>query len=245
MLIGVPKEIKVQEYRVGMTPSAAREAHAHGHSVLVETGAGVGVGCHDSAYEAVGAKIVASAEEIFATAQMIVKVKEPQPIECKRLREGQVLFTFLHLAPDPTQTELLQQSGCTAIAYETITDADGGLPLLAPMSEVAGRMSIQVGAVSLQKTNGGSGVLLGGVPGTDAAKVLVIGGGVVGTNAARMALGLGANVTVLDKSLPRLRHLDDVFGPSFKTRYATIDAAEELALQADLVVGAVLIPGAT
>ncbi len=244
MLIGVAKEIKNNEYRVGMTPGAVREAIAHGHSVLVETNAGAGIGCYDGAYKAVGAKIAASAGDVFAKAEMIVKVKEPQPAECKMLREGQLLFTYLHLAPDPSQTDLLQQSGCTAIAYETITDANGGLPLLAPMSEVAGRMSIQVGACSLQKVNGGSGILISGVPGTAAAKVVVIGGGVVGTNAARMALGLGADVTILDKSLPRLRYLDDVFGPSFKTRYATLEATEELSLRADIVVGAVLIPGA-
>ncbi len=244
MLIGIPKEIKNHEYRVGMTPGAVREAVAHGHQVLVESGAGAGIGCGDDAYRSVGADIAASAEQVFERAEMIVKVKEPQPVECARLHEGQLLFTYLHLAPDPKQTELLQQSGCTAIAYETITDDHGGLPLLAPMSEVAGRMAIQVGACALQKANGGSGVLLGGVPGTEPAKVLVIGGGTVGTHAARMALGLGADVTILDKALPRLRQLDDLFGPTLKTRYSTLESMEALALQADMVVGAVLIPGA-
>ncbi|RED47688.1 alanine dehydrogenase [Aestuariispira insulae] len=244
MFIGVPKEIKNNEFRVGMTPTSVREVVARGHKVVVETNAGIGIGCTDEDYIKVGATIAQTAEEIFASAEMIVKVKEPQPVECKMLREGQLLFTYLHLAPDPTQTELLQESGCTAIAYETITDAKGGLPLLAPMSEVAGRMSIQVGAVALQKANGGLGTLLGGVPGVAPGKVVVIGGGVVGLNAARMAIGLGADVTVLDRSLPRLAYIDDVFGPRLKTQYATIDATEELVLQADLVVGAVLVPGA-
>ena len=244
MFIGVPKEIKNNEFRVGMTPTSVREVIARGHKVVVETNAGVGIGCTDEDYIKVGASIAQTAEEIFASAEMIVKVKEPQPNECRMLREGQLLFTYLHLAPDPTQTELLQESGCTAIAYETITDAKGGLPLLAPMSEVAGRMSIQVGAVALQKANGGLGTLLGGVPGVAPGKVVVIGGGVVGLNAARMAIGLGADVTVLDRSLPRLAYIDDVFGPRLKTQYATIDATEELVLQADLVVGAVLVPGA-
>jgi alanine dehydrogenase len=244
MRIGVPKEIKVHEYRVGMTPSAVREAVHHGHSVLVQTGAGDGIGCDDAAYMAAGAHIAQSAADVFASAEMIVKVKEPQPAECSLLGEGQVLFTYLHLAPDPLQTELLQQSKCTAIAYETITDDRGGLPLLAPMSEVAGRMSIQVGAVALQKANGGRGVLLGGVPGVPAAKVVVIGGGVVGTHAARMAIGLGADVVVIDKSLARLRYLDDVFGAELATLYATLDTTEAAIRQADLVIGAVLVPGA-
>ncbi|HEB96897.1 MAG TPA: alanine dehydrogenase, partial [Sedimenticola thiotaurini] len=244
MLIGVPREIKNHEYRVGMTPGAVREAVHHGHRVLVETGAGNGISCDDDAYRAAGAEIADTAEQVFEQAEMIVKVKEPQPVECARLRPGQLLFTYLHLAPDPEQADLLLRSGCTAIAYETITDDHGGLPLLAPMSEVAGRMAIQVGAVSLQKANGGSGVLLGGVPGTEPARVVVIGGGTVGTQAARMALGLGAEVTVLDRSLPRLRQLDDLFGPRLKTRYSTLESLEELTLQADLVVGAVLIPGA-
>lgn len=244
MLIGVPKEIKNHEYRVGMTPSVVREAVLRGHEVLVETTAGLGVALTDDDYRTAGAVIAADASEVFARAEMVVKVKEPQPVECKMLRESQLLFTYLHLAPDPEQTELLLESGCTALAYETVTDEHGGLPLLAPMSEVAGRMSIQVGAVSMQKANGGSGILLGGVPGTPPAKVTVIGGGVVGTNAARMALGLGADVTILDKSLARLKYLDDVFGPRLKTIYATIDATEKLVLDSDLVVGAVLVPGA-
>jgi len=244
VLIGVPKEIKTHEYRVGMTPAAVREATAHGHQVVLETNAGAGSGFADDAYTAVGARIVDTAEEVFATADMIVKVKEPQPNECRMLREGQVLFTYLHLAPDPEQTRLLRESGCTAIAYETVTDARGGLPLLAPMSEVAGRMAIQVGASALEKVHGGRGVLLGGVPGATPANVVVIGGGVVGTNAARMAMGLGADVTVLDKSVDRLRQLDELFGPRLKTRFATLDATEDLVTQADLVVGAVLVPGA-
>ncbi|MDQ5917614.1 MAG: alanine dehydrogenase, partial [Pseudomonadota bacterium] len=212
MLIGIPREIKNHEYRVGMTPASVRELVHHGHAVLVETGAGAGIGCDDAAYLAAGANIVDTAGEIFSRAEMIVKVKEPQPVEYRQLRPGQLLFTYLHLAPDPEQTKGLLASGCTAIAYETITDARGGLPLLAPMSEVAGRMSIQVGAVALQKANGGRGVLLGGVPGVAAGKVVVLGGGVVGTHAAKMAVGLGAQVTVLDRSLARLRELDDLFG---------------------------------
>jgi len=244
MLIGVPKEIKNHEYRVGMTPSSVREMVAHGHRVMVETMAGDGIGCGDDDYIKAGAEIVGTAAEIFATAEMVIKVKEPQPVEYAQLREGQLLFTYLHLAPDPEQTKGLVQSGATCIAYETITNAQGGLPLLAPMSEVAGRMSIQVGATALEKSKGGRGMLLGGVPGVQPAKVVVIGGGVVGTNAARMAMGLGADVTILDKSLPRLAYLDDVFGPRLKTQYATVDATEELVYGADLVVGAVLIPGA-
>lgn len=244
MLIGVPKEIKNHEYRVGMTPSSVREMIHHGHEVLVETSAGMGIGCSDADYETAGAKIVGTAAEIFDRAEMIIKVKEPQKVEYEQLSEDQLLFTYLHLAPDPAQTEGLVKSGATCIAYETITDNKGGLPLLAPMSEVAGRMSVQVGAIGLQKANGGSGVLLGGVPGVKPGKVVVIGGGVVGTNAARMAMGLGADVTVLDKSLPRLAYLDDVFGPRLKTQYASVDATEELVYDADLVIGAVLVPGA-
>ncbi len=244
MLVGVPKEIKNHEYRVGLTPSSVRELIHNNHEVIVETRAGEGIGCDDDSYRAIGATIVDSASEIFARAEMVVKVKEPQPTEYTQLREGQLLFTYLHLAPDPEQTRGLVESGCTAIAYETITDARGGLPLLAPMSEVAGRMAIQVGALSLQKAHGGRGVLLGGVPGVLPGKVVVIGGGVVGLNAARMAMGMGADVTILDKSSPRLVYLDDVFGPRLKTQYATQDATEELVLDADLVVGAVLIPGA-
>jgi alanine dehydrogenase len=244
MKIGCPKEIKPQEYRVGLTPHAAREAVAHGHTVIVGTGAGAGAGFPDADYLAAGARIVATAEEVFAEADLIVKVKEPQAVERTRLREGQVLFTYLHLAPDPEQTRDLLASGATCIAYETVTDAAGGLPLLAPMSEVAGRLAPQVGAWTLQKANGGRGVLLGGVPGVAPAKVVVIGGGVVGTHAARVAAGMGADVTVLDRSLPRLRYLDDVFGGAFCTHYSSAGNTAELVAEADLVVGAVLIPGA-
>lgn len=244
MLIGVPKEIKNHEYRVGMTPGSVREAVTRGHKVSIETGAGIGVGFSDIQYENAGGTIAKTAAAIFEAAEMVVKVKEPQPEECRMLSQGQVLFTYLHLAPDPIQTELLLESRCTAIAYETVTDDFGSLPLLAPMSEVAGRMAVQVGAVAMQKATGGCGVLLGGVPGSSPAKVTVIGGGVVGLNAARMALGLGADVTILDKSLKRLRYIDDVFGPGLKTQYATLDATETLALESDLVIGAVLLPGA-
>ena len=244
MKIGCPKEIKPQEYRVGMTPNAVREAVVHGHSVLVETNAGLGAGFTDADYVTAGATILGTAEDVFAGAEMIVKVKEPQAVERKRLRAGQVLFTYLHLAPDPEQTRDLLASGVTAIAYETVTDDRGGLPLLAPMSEVAGRLAPQVGAWTLQKANGGRGVLMGGVPGVAPARVLVIGGGVVGTHAARIAAGMGADVTVLDRSVNRLRYLDDVFGGTFKNGYA--DAATTLALarEADMIIGAVLIPGA-
>ena len=244
MKIGCPKEIKPQEFRVGMTPNAAQEAVAHGHSVVIQTGAGIGAGFPDADYTAAGAEILDSAEEIFATADMIVKVKEPQAVERKMLREGQLLFTYLHLAPDPDQTHDLLASGCTAIAYETVTDAAGGLPLLAPMSEVAGRLAPQVGSWTLQKANGGRGVLMGGVPGVGPAKVAVIGGGVVGTHAARVAAGMGADVTVLDMSLNRMRYLDDVFGGQFQTRYASKGNTAELVAEADMVIGAVLIPGA-
>ena len=244
MKIGCPKEIKPQEFRVGMTPDAAREAVAHGHSVMIETGAGVGAGFADADYVAAGATIVGTAEEVFAGAEMIVKVKEPQAVERARLREGQVLFTYLHLAPDAAQTHDLLRSGVTAIAYETVTDDRGGLPLLAPMSEVAGRLAPQVGAWTLQKANGGRGVLLGGVPGVAPARVLVIGGGVVGTHAAKVAAGMGADVTVLDRSINRLRYLDDVFGGTFKNAYASAGTTLALAREADLIIGAVLIPGA-
>ncbi len=244
MKIGCPKEIKPQEFRVGMTPDAAREAMAHGHSVMIETKAGLGAGFADADYIAVGAQILDTADEVFAQADMIVKVKEPQAVERKRLREGQVLFTYLHLAPDPEQTKDLLASGVTAIAYETVTDDRGGLPLLAPMSEVAGRLAPQVGAWTLQKANGGRGVLLGGVPGVLPAKVLVIGGGVVGTHAAKVAAGMGADVTVLDRSINRLRYLDDVFGRDFKNAYASAGNTITLAREADLIIGAVLIPGA-
>ena len=244
MHIGCPKEIKPQEFRVGLTPNAAREAVNHGHTVTVETNAGIGAGFTDEDYIAAGAAIAGTAAEIFATAEMVVKVKEPQAIERKMLREGQILFTYLHLAPDPDQTKDLMESGATCIAYETVTDDRGGLPLLAPMSEVAGRLAPQVGAWTLQKANGGRGVLMGGVPGVGPAKVVVIGGGVVGTHAAKIAAGMGADVTVLDRSLPRLRYLDDVFGGQFKNSYASAGNTAELAEQADLIIGAVLIPGA-
>ncbi|WP_299552201.1 alanine dehydrogenase [uncultured Tateyamaria sp.] len=244
MHIGCPTEIKAQEYRVGLTPNAAREAVAHGHTISVQAGAGKGAGFEDTDYTAAGAQVLDTAEEIFAVADMIVKVKEPQAVERKMLREGQLLFTYLHLAPDPEQTHDLLASGCTAIAYETVTDPAGGLPLLAPMSEVAGRLAPQVGAWTLQKANGGRGVLMGGVPGVGPAKVVVIGGGVVGTHAARVAAGMGADVTVLDRSLPRMRYLDDVFSGLFKTSYASAGNTAELVAEADMVVGAVLIPGA-
>lgn len=244
MIIGCPKEIKPQEFRVGITPNATREAVAHGHKVIVETNAGAGAGFDNDQYIAAGAQIADTAEEVFATADMIVKVKEPQPGERKMLREGQLLYTYLHLAPDPEQTHDLLASGCTAIAYETVTDSAGGLPLLAPMSEVAGKLAPQVGSWTLQKANGGRGVLMGGVPGVGPAKVVVIGGGVVGTHAARVAAGMGADVTVLDMSLNRMRYLDDVFGSQFRTRYASKGNTAELVAEADMVIGAVLIPGA-
>ncbi len=244
MKIGCPKEIKPQEFRVGMTPDAAREAVVAGHEVLIETKAGLGAGFTDDDYRAAGAAIVDTAEEIFARADMIVKVKEPQPVERKRLRPGQILFTYLHLAPDPEQTADLLASGATCIAYETVTDARGGLPLLAPMSEVAGRLAPQVGAWSLQKANGGRGVLLGGVPGVAPANVVIVGGGVVGTAAARVAVGMGARVTVLDRSVPRLSYLDDIFHGKLVTQYSSAAALAELARTADMVIGAVLIPGA-
>ncbi|MFN3661481.1 alanine dehydrogenase [Yoonia sp.] len=244
MLIGCPREIKPQEFRVGMTPDAAQEAVAHGHGVMIETGAGLGAGFTDDDYTAAGAQIAGNAADIFASADMIVKVKEPQPGERKMLREGQILFTYLHLAPDPDQTRDLMASGATCIAYETVTDDRGGLPLLAPMSEVAGRLAPQVGAWTLQKANGGRGVLMGGVPGVAPARVVVIGGGVVGTHAARIAAGMGADVTVLDRSLPRLRYLDDAFGGQFKTSYASKANTITLAREADMIIGAVLIPGA-
>ena len=244
MLIGVPKEIKNHEYRIGLTPAGVRELVGHGHQVMVEQNGGSAIGLDDEMYRAAGAEIVATATEIFQRAGMIIKVKEPQPVECAQLREGQVLFTYLHLAPDPEQTRSLLSSGVTAVAYETVTDKHGGLPLLAPMSEVAGRMAIQAGAHSLEKAQGGNGMLLGGVPGVEPARVLVIGGGVVGLNAARMAAGLGADVTILDRSLARLKQIDEVFGTSIKTLYSTTDAIERHLQEADLVIGAVLIPGA-
>ncbi len=244
MLIGVPKEIKNHEYRVGLIPSSVRELVHHGHKVLVETKAGAGIGFDDAAYKAAGATIAAKAADVFAKADMIVKVKEPQANECKMLRKGQLLYTYLHLAPDPEQTKGLIKSGCTAIAYETVTSPRGGLPLLAPMSEVAGRMSVQVGAHYLEKAQGGAGILLGGVPGVKAANVVVIGGGISGTHAVRMALGMEAIVTVIDKNLDRLRELDEVFGSSLNTIYSTVDAIEHYVVNADLVIGAVLVPGA-
>jgi alanine dehydrogenase len=245
MLVGVPKEIKSSEYRVGLTPSAVGEYIAHGHRVLVETGAGEGVGAGDAVYKAAGAEIARSASEVFAKADMIVKVKEPQPAEWTQLRAGQILFTYLHLAADAAQARGLIESGVTAVAYETVTDAHGGLPLLAPMSEVAGRLSIQAAATALQKAQGGRGILLGGVPGVAPGKIVIIGGGVVGTHSARVAAGVGAAVTVLDKSLPRLRQLEDIFGSRVTTRYAARDAVAEEVASADVVVGAVLVPGAT
>lgn len=244
MIVGVPKEIKSQEYRVGMVPPSVREVVSHGHQVLVEKNAGLGIGIDDAAYIAAGARVVDSAEEIFAQAELIVKVKEPQAVECKRLHKGQTLFTYLHLAPDPEQARALIDSGCTAIAYETVTEEGGGLPLLTPMSQVAGRMAIQAGAHSLEKEQGGSGILLGGVPGVAPANVVVIGGGVVGTNAIRMAMGMEANVIVLDKSLRRLNELDFQFGSKLRTIFATSGAIEEYVHDADLVVGAVLVHGA-
>ncbi len=244
MHIGCPKEIKPQEFRVGMTPDAVREAVAHGHTVTLETNAGAGAGFTDGDYRAAGAALVETAAEVFAAADMIVKVKEPQAGERKMLHDGQILFTYLHLAPDPDQTHDLIASGATCIAYETVTDARGGLPLLAPMSEVAGRLAPQVGAWTLQKANGGRGVLMGGVPGVAPARVMVIGGGVVGTHAAKIAAGMGADVTVLDRSLQRLRYLDDVFGGQFKTAYANAGTTLSLAREADMIIGAVLVPGA-
>jgi len=245
MLVGVPREIKDNEFRVGLTPSAVRELVAHGHNVIVQTAAGEAIDLDDDVYRAAGAEIAPDAATVFGRAELVVKVKEPQPSEIGMLREGQVLFTYLHLAPDRPQTEGLINSGCVAIAYETVTDERGGLPLLAPMSEVAGRMSIQAGAHALEREAGGRGVLLGGVPGVPPAKVVVLGGGVVGMNALRMALGLEADVIVLDKSLPRLKELDLAFAPALKTRYSTTDAVEESVLAADLVIGAVLTPGGT
>jgi len=245
MLIGVPREIKNHEYRVGLMPFAVREYVARGHSVIVETGAGQGVNQDDDAYRAAGAEIVASAEEVFARAAMIVKVKEPQPAEIARLRPGQILYTYLHLAPDPRQAEGLLASGATAVAYETVTDASGGLPLLAPMSEVAGRLAIESAGESLKRHAGGRGLLLGGVPGVKPGRVVVLGGGVVGTHAARMAVGLGAEVAIIDRSLPRLRQLDELFGGRVRTRYSTRETIEEEIAAADVVVGAVLLPGAS
>ena len=245
MLVGVPREIKDNEFRVGLTPSAVREIVSHGHKVVVQAGAGEEIDLDDALYRSSGAEIVADAADVFGRADLVVKVKEPQPQEIAMLREGQILFTYLHLAPDSSQTRGLLKAGVVAIAYETVTDERGGLPLLAPMSEVAGRMSIQAGAHALEKEAGGRGVLLGGVPGVPPAKVVVLGGGVVGMNALRMALGLEADVTVIDRSLPRLKELDLAFAPALRTRYATVDDIEECVLGADLVIGAVLLPGGT
>jgi alanine dehydrogenase len=244
MRVGIPKEVKTHEYRVGLVSGSVRELVHHGHQVVVERGAGSAIGIDDQDYVRAGATIAASAAEVFATADMIVKVKEPQPAEIAMLRQGQVLFTYLHLAADQRQTEGLLKSRATCIAYETVTDARGGLPLLAPMSEVAGRMSVQVGAHCLEKEQGGKGVLLGGVPGVKAAKVVIIGGGVSGTNAARMAMGMEAYVTVIDKSLHRLYELDLQFGSQLHTLFSTVENIENEVLEADLVIGAVLVPGA-
>lgn len=244
MRIGVPKEIKIHEYRVGLVPAGVRELISAGHEVMIEANAGTGIGVTDQQYQAAGARIAVQAAEVFAWADMIVKVKEPQLAECKALRRGQVLFTYLHLAADLEQARALIASGATAIAYETVTAVDGSLPLLTPMSEVAGRMSVQVGATCLQKANGGFGVLLGGVPGVSPAKVVVLGGGVAGTNAVEMAVGLRADVTVVDRSVKRLRELSSIFGNQLKTAYSTAETVENLVTDADLVVGAVLIAGA-
>ncbi len=244
MLIGVPKEIKNHEYRVGLVPTSAGELVHNGHEVIIETNAGTGIGMTDANYEAVGAKIVATADEVFARADMVIKVKEPQAAERKKLRPGQILFTYLHLAPDPEQTKDLVESGAVCIAYETVTGPTGGLPLLAPMSEVAGRMSIQAGAACLEKAQGGRGVLLGGVPGVPPADVVILGGGIVGTNAAMMALGLGASVTVVDRSAEVLRRQVTQFGTDIRTMFSTRSAVETLVAGADLVIGGVLIPGA-
>jgi alanine dehydrogenase len=244
MKVGVPKEIKILEYRVGMVPAGVRELVHDGHEVIVEANAGVGIGMSDADYQAAGATVVATAKEVYDAADLIVKVKEPQLEECGMLRPDQVLFTYLHLAADPAQAEALVKSGTTAIAYETVTASDGSLPLLTPMSEVAGRLSIQAGAFALQKANGGRGVLLGGVPGVAPGRVVVVGGGVAGTHAAEMAVGLGAEVTVLDRSVPRLRQLNEIYGGRVRTAYSTKHAIDVLMLDADLVIGAVLIAGA-
>ena len=244
MIIGLPKEIKNHEYRVGLTPASVRELTSHGHTVLVQIGAGADIGLSDEQYIAAGATLAATAAEVFEKSEMVVKVKEPQPQECAMLRPGQILYTYLHLAPDPEQTEALIQSGAICIAYETITGPGGGLPLLAPMSEVAGRMAVQAGAAHLEKSKGGMGVLLGGVPGVPAAHCVILGAGVVGTHALQMAVGMGARVTVLDKSIERLRQLDLIFGNRIHTVYSNVASVEEAVLDADLVIGGVLIPGA-
>ncbi len=243
MRIGVPKEIKQGENRVGLVPTSVRELLMHGHEVFVETQAGEGIGFSDDVYQTAGAKVLATAKEVWEKAEMIIKVKEPQPSEYPLLRKDQILFTYLHLAPDPKQAEALIKSGCIAIAYETVTDSRGGLPLLSPMSEVAGRLSVQAGAHCLEKTQGGRGILLGGVPGIASGHVVVIGGGMVGTNAARMAMGMEARVTLLDVSLSRLQQLDFQFGSKLTTIFATAATIEDCVLKADLVIGAVLVPG--
>ncbi len=245
MRVGVPSEIKVHEYRVGLTPGAVREYVAAGHQVVVQSGAGAGIMANDDAYRAAGAEIAATAQEIFAGCDMIVKVKEPQPSEWVQLQPGQLLFTYLHLAPDPEQAKGLIASGCTAIAYETVTDDRGALPLLAPMSEVAGRLAIEAAGQAMRRSEGGAGILLGGVPGVAAGRVTVLGGGVVGTHAARMAVGLGAEVTIVDRSIPRLRQLDDMFNGRVRTRYSTLETIDHEISVADAVIGAVLIPGAS
>ncbi len=244
MRVGVPKEIKTHEYRVGVTPPAAREFVARGHEVIVETGAGAGIGAADAAYLSAGAKIASSAAEVFEKADLIIKVKEPQPGEWARLRENQILFTYLHLAADPLQAKGLLKSGCTAIAYETVTDDRGRLPLLAPMSEVAGRLAIEAAGSALRRHSGGRGILLGGVPGVRPAKIAILGGGVVGTQAAKVAVGVGADVVVLDTSIPRLRELDDIFSGRLRTCFSNLTAIEEEVCAADVVIGAILIPGA-
>jgi len=244
MLIGLPKEIKNHEYRVGLTPPSVRELAAAGHQVLVQTGAGAGIGASDDDYVRAGATIAPDAATVFAKAEMIVKVKEPQAAERRMLREGQILFTYLHLAPDPEQCSELMQSGAVCIAYETVTQANGGLPLLAPMSEVAGRMSVQAGAHHLEKAHGGIGMLLGGVPGVASAKIVIIGAGVVGTNAAQMAVGTGAQVVVIDRSIDALRRIDQMFGGRVQTLFSNRDNLEREVLNAELVIGGVLIPGA-
>ncbi|MDA9408795.1 alanine dehydrogenase [Bradyrhizobium sp. CCBAU 45384] len=245
MKVGVPKEIKADEYRVGLTPGAAREYVAAGHRVMIETDAGAGIGATDDDYRNAGATILTSAAEVFASSEMIVKVKEPQPAEWSQLREDHILFTYLHLAPDPDQAAGLLKSGCTAIAYETVTDAHGGLPLLAPMSEVAGRLAIEAAGSALKRSTGGRGLLIGGVPGVQPARIVVLGGGVVGTHAARMAVGLGAEVTIIDRSIIRLRELDELFKGRVRTRFSTIESVEEEVFAADVVIGAVLVPGAS
>ena len=245
MRVGVPREIKVHEYRVGLTPGAVREYVNAGHTVIVESDAGLGIGAGDEIYRKAGAVIVDNAAEVFATADMIVKVKEPQSSEWRQLREGQILFTYLHLAPDPAQASGLAESGCTAIAYETVTDSQGGLPLLAPMSEVAGRLSIEAAGAALKRFTGGRGLLIGGVPGVQPARVVVIGGGVVGSHAARMAVGLGAEVTILDHSVRRLRELDDLFQGRARTLFSTSETVEREVFAADVIIGAVLIPGSS